>query len=233
MYVGRYKGFADVLHAFRQVGLLQNKEEDKIVLDSWHELVARAASKVTKEDIAAKDVVKIVPQLIAAEKVETVVPAFEWYAKPFSNNACGQLSCMYRIGAVPSISGQSDVLSLPPVPRGPVTPLDALAALLSHKLRYEPHERDLVLLSHEIITAPISPSSEPTPNEVYNSTMAVYGSASGSAMSKTVGLPLAFAALRVLDGGVRARGVTGPFGEEVYKPVLAGLADMGFGMRET
>ncbi|KAF8603401.1 hypothetical protein BDV93DRAFT_442477 [Ceratobasidium sp. AG-I] len=211
----RYKGFADVLHAFRQVGLLQNREEDKIVLDSWHELVARAASKVTKENIAAKDVVKIVPQLIAAGKVEMVVPAFEW------------------IGAVPTASGDSNVLSLPPVPRGPVTPLDALTALLSHKLRYEAHERDLVLLSHEVITAPISPSSEPTLNEVHTSTMAVYGSASGSAMSKTVGLPLAFAALRVLDGGVRARGVTGPFGEEVYKPVLAGLADMGFGMRET
>lgn len=52
-------------------------------------------------------------------------------------------------------------------------------------------------------------------------------------MSKTVGLPLAFAALRVLDGGIRTRGVAGPFGEEVYKPVLAGLAEMGLGMRET
>lgn len=88
MSVGRYKGFADVLHAFRQVGLLQNREEDKIVLDSWHELVARAASKVTKEDIPAKDVVKIVPQLIAAEKVESVVPAFEWYVDHLFNLSC-------------------------------------------------------------------------------------------------------------------------------------------------
>ncbi|KAG8691455.1 hypothetical protein FRC08_010176 [Ceratobasidium sp. 394] len=214
----RYKGFADTLYAFRQLGLLQNGEQDKIMLDSWHELVARAASKAIKDDIGAKDIKKIVPQLVAPEKAEVVIPALQW------------------IGAIPNGSTNDYGSGLPAVPRGPVTPLDALAALLSHKLRYEPHERDLVLLSHEVITAPISspPTPDPSTTEVYTSTLAVYGSASrGSAMSRTVGLPLAFAALHVLDGGVRARGVAGPFGEEVYRPVLHGLEEVGLGMRET
>jgi alpha-aminoadipic semialdehyde synthase len=52
-------------------------------------------------------------------------------------------------------------------------------------------------------------------------------------MSKTVGLPLAFATLQVLDNGVRTRGVAGPFGEEIYRPVLEGLDTVGLGMRET
>lgn len=51
------------------------------MLDSWHELVARAASKVTKEEIGARDVVKVVPQLVAPEKAEKVIPALEWYVK--------------------------------------------------------------------------------------------------------------------------------------------------------
>ncbi|QRV95699.1 hypothetical protein RhiJN_23717 [Ceratobasidium sp. AG-Ba] len=220
----RYKGFSEMLYAFRQLGLLQNGPDDKIKFESWNELVARAASKATSDVIAAKDAAAIVPQL-APGKAETVVPALQW------------------IGAMPNGSSNAYGSGLPPVPRESVTPLDALTTLLAHKLRYEPHERDLVLLSHEVITAPVAavptPSPDPTipgpvTTEVYTSTLAVYGSPTeGSAMSRTVGLPLAFAALRVLDGGVRARGVAGPFGEEVYRPVLRGLEEVGLGMKET
>ncbi|KAG9123804.1 hypothetical protein FRC07_013912 [Ceratobasidium sp. 392] len=213
----RYKGFAETLYAFRQLGLLQNGEQDKIMFESWHELVARAASKVTKDHIGVQDAVAVVPQLIAPGKAEAIIPALKW------------------IGAIPNGSSNAYGSGLPSVPRGPITPLDALTVLLSHKLKYEPHERDLVLLSHEVVTAPISsPILDPATTEVYTSTLAVYGSAKrGSAMSRTVGLPLAFAALRVLDGGIRARGVTGPFGEEIYMPVLRGLEEVGLGMRET
>ncbi|CAE6479102.1 unnamed protein product [Rhizoctonia solani] len=216
----RYKGFADLMRMFSEVGLLSNNEEEKIILGQWNELVGRAAAKASGEKFDMKDTVDVVKSIIGTERAEEhkLIPTLKW------------------MNAVPTDPTDVD-LSLPPVPKGAVTPLDALATLLSYKLRYEPHERDLVLLSHEVITAPASaPSSEtfdPAINEVYTSTLAVYGSSSGSAMSKTVGLPLAFATLQVLDGGVRARGVAGPFGEEVYKPVLEGLEAVGLEMRET
>ncbi|KAG8754690.1 hypothetical protein FRC11_006528 [Ceratobasidium sp. 423] len=216
----RYKGFADLMRMFSEVGLLSNKEDDKIMLNEWNELVGRAAAKASGEKFEMKDTVDVVKSIIGAERAEEhkIIPTLKW------------------MNAVPADLTNVDS-SLPPVPKGAVTPLDALATLLSYKLRYEPHERDLVLLSHEVVTAPASaPPSEtfdPITNEVYTSTLAVYGSSSGSAMSKTVGLPLAFATLRVLDGGVRTRGVAGPFGEEVYKPVLEGLEAVGLGMRET
>ncbi|CAE6481146.1 unnamed protein product [Rhizoctonia solani] len=215
----RYKGFADLMRMFSEVGLLNNKEDNKIILNEWNELVGRAAAKASGETFELKDTIDVVKSIIGTERAEEhkIIPTLKW------------------MNAVPANPVDSDP-SLPPVPKGAVTPLDALATLLSHKLRYEPHERDLVLLSHEVVTAPASaPPSEtfdPATNEVHTSTLAVYGSSSGSAMSKTVGLPLAFAALRVLDGGVRARGVAGPFGEEVYKPVLEGLEAVGLGMRE-
>ncbi|CAE6438833.1 unnamed protein product [Rhizoctonia solani] len=216
----RYKGFADLMRMFGEVGLLSNKEGDKILLNEWNELVGKAAAKASGERFEMKDTIHVVKSIIGTERAEEhkIIPALKW------------------MGVVPTNATEVDS-SLPPTPKGAITPLDALATLLSHKLRYEPHERDLVLLSHEVVTAPASapPSDafDPATNEVYTSTLAVYGSSSGSAMSQTVGLPLAFAALQVLDGGVRARGVAGPFGEEVYRPVLEGLEAVGLGMRET
>ncbi|CAE6370638.1 unnamed protein product [Rhizoctonia solani] len=215
----RYKGFADIMRMFSEIGLLKNNEKDKILLGQWNELVARAAAKASGEAFEPKDTADVVKMLIGTERAKGhgIIPVLEW------------------MNAVPTDPIYVDP-SLPPVPKGAVTPLDALATLLSHKLRYEPHERDLVLLSHEVVTAPVSaPPSErfdPAINEVHTSTLAVYGSSSGSAMSKTVALPLAFATLRVLDGGVRTRGVAGPFGKEVYQPVLEGLEKVGLGMKE-
>ena len=53
-------------------------------------------------------------------------------------------------------------------------------------------------------------------------------------MSRTVGLPLAFAVRAVLDGAVTTRGVCGPGAEAaIWKRVLAGLEEAGLGMRET
>lgn len=52
-------------------------------------------------------------------------------------------------------------------------------------------------------------------------------------MSRCVGLPVAFAALQVLDGGVSMRGVAGPTDESVYGAVLRGLEEVGLGMKES
>ena len=48
-----------------------------------------------------------------------------------------------------------------------------------------------------------------------------------TAMAKTVGLPLAIGALRVLDGTITRRGVVIPTVKDVYEPILAALADHG------
>jgi len=48
-----------------------------------------------------------------------------------------------------------------------------------------------------------------------------------------VGLPVAFAALRVLDGEVLVRGVHGPEDRTIYRSVLRGLEEVGLGMKET
>jgi len=93
-----------------------------------------------------------------------------------------------------------------------------------------PDERDLVLLHHEIVARDCHTGLE----QVHTSTLTAYGDARASAMARTVGLPVAFAAQRVLDGAVRATGVCGPTADEaVWKGVLEGLESRGLGVRET
>ena len=122
-----------------------------------------------------------------------------------------------------------------------MVPIDLFTILLAHKLRYLPHERDIVLMAHEIAVTPLASSlssHEASSNaadltETYTSTLVVRGTSTATAMSRTVGLPVAFATLRVLDGGIRRRGVQGPAGDkEIYRPILSDLEGAGLGMRE-
>ena len=131
---------------------------------------------------------------------------------------------------------------MPSLPMNPVVPLDALATFLSYRLRYLPGERDMVILSHELVSVPKGATAS-TPGlssstKTHTSTLITYGKPSSpgaSAMSRTVGLPLAIAALKVLDGGVHERGVKSPgeCGRPLWKGVMEGLEEHGLTMRET
>jgi len=117
--------------------------------------------------------------------------------------------------------------SLPPSDK-PITPLDAFANLLAHKLQYMQGEKDMVILAHEIIAKPLS-----GPEEVHTSSLIAFGTEEHSAMALTVGLPVALAALEVLDGKVNVRGVVGPGDATIREPVLTGLEAAGLGMVDT
>ena len=60
-------------------------------------------------------------------------------------------------------------------------------------------------------------------------TMKVEGRPFGhSAMARAVSLPAAIASRLILEGAIRAKGVLKPITEEIYKPVLAELAENGY-----
>jgi len=111
----------------------------------------------------------------------------------------------------------------------PTPPIDLFTIILARKLKYEPKERDIVILSHEIVAK--SPSN-PEAEEIHTSSLITYGTPTASAMARCVGLPVAFAALQVLDGEVSVRGVHGPTDKAVYGSVLRGLEEVGLGMKE-
>lgn len=76
------------------------------------------------------------------------------------------------------------------------TPLDTLTHYLSNKLTYQKHERDLIVLRHDIeIVWPDNRREERGINFV------LYGDTKGhSAMSRTVGYPAAVGTKMILDG---------------------------------
>ena len=142
---------------------------------------------------------------------------------------------MAWLGILPSnlkeLTAQKGLYSdLPSLPKQPTAPIDIFATLLAHKLRYLPNERDLVVLSHEVVAKAPKTGEE----SIYTSSLVAYGTPEASAMARTVGLPVALATRIVLDGKVKAKGVWGPgMDKEVWRGVLTGLERHGIGMKES
>ena len=199
------------------MGLLDTDPSSHVLPESWSELARLALGKRMAEDIPAD------PSSLASA-LSNVVPDQQCRAHV--------LEALQWFSLAPS-SATAD--NLPPLPTKPVAPIDLLTVVLAHKLRYGTCERDLVVLSHEIIAQPASVVGEASPNEteVYTSSLVSYGTANASAMSRCVGLPVAFATLVVLDGKVAGRGVQGPTEEALYRAVLDGLQGVGLEMKES
>jgi len=213
----RYPGFANLVHSFKSMGLLDTYPSSHVLPESWSELARLALGKRMGEDIPAD------PSSLASA-LSDVVP----------DQQCREraLEALQWFGLAPS---SATAHKLPPLPTKPVAPIELLTAVLAHKLRYGPGERDLVVLSHEIVAQPASVVGEASPDEteVYTLSLVSYGTASASAMSRCVGLPVAFATLAVLDGKVVGRGVHGPTEETLYRAVLDGLKGVGLEMKES
>ena len=205
----RYPGFYALMNAFKAVGLLQT--DVTISPRGWTDL-ARCSLEALLQSPVPPRFDDLIPKENATDEL--------WHALDWLG-----------------ITAHSTSSVSVPLPPQPTAPIDLFTAVLAHKLRYLPGERDLVLLHHEIVAR--SPSSSPassawTDEEIHTSSLVAYGTSEESAMSRTVGLPLAFAVRAVLDGAVEARGVCGPGAESsIWKRVLEGLGGVGLGMRES
>ncbi|GBE85762.1 predicted protein [Sparassis crispa] len=211
----RYPGFCNLMSMFKTIGLLETSPPFSV--DRWTSLARRSLE--AKLGTPLKDSASffsVLGDIVPPSQKDELLNALRW------------------LSLIPSSARSTGVEALPPLPGKPAAPIDLFATLLAHKLRYLPYERDLVVLAHEIIARPTgSPAAGGTHEEVHTSSLVAYGTPKASAMSRTVGLPVAFAALQVLDGGVTLRGVQGPTHSEIYGNVLARLGEAGLGMTET
>ena len=98
-----------------------------------------------------------------------------------------------------------------------------LQELLEVLWRLEPQENDWVIMQHELKTT----------TQTYTATLSVIGENNVfTAMSKTVGLPLAIAATKVLTGAYVCAGVSIPTQPELYHAILQELEKMGVRFEE-
>jgi len=100
--------------------------------------------------------------------------------------------------------------------------IDCLCEVMQEKMKYQPHEKDMIVLHHIFgIEWPDGKLENRT------STLIVRGDALASAMARTVGFPVAIASELLMQGSVSSRGVIGPISKDIYVPLLKTLANEG------
>ncbi len=102
------------------------------------------------------------------------------------------------------------------------TPAQILEHILKKKWTLEPEDRDMIVMWHKFNFL-----SDGKPRQIESSMVALGDDEVHTAMSKTVGLPLAIAAKLILKGKIKLSGVHVPIKKEIYEPVLAELTNTG------
>lgn len=107
------------------------------------------------------------------------------------------------------------------------TPAQILEKILAEKWALQPQDKDMIVMYHKfgyILNGE---------NKQIDSTMVCIGDdQTYTAMAKTVGLPVAIAALKILKGEITTPGVQLPISKEVYEPILIELEDYGVIFKE-
>lgn len=99
---------------------------------------------------------------------------------------------------------------------------DIMQFALENKLSLQPHDKDMVVMQHEI-----EYEKEGRLQKLTSNLIAKGEDQEHTAMAKTVGLPLGIAAKLVLQHKIQLTGLHIPVAMQVYEPVLAELAQHG------
>jgi saccharopine dehydrogenase-like NADP-dependent oxidoreductase len=108
-----------------------------------------------------------------------------------------------------------------------LTPAKILQKILEEKWHLEPGDKDMILMQHQF------DFNRDGKHIKRYSTMAYIGQdTKHTAMSMTVGLPLAMVARRILEGDYQRTGVQLPIQPDIYNPVLKELEEYGIQFME-
>lgn len=107
------------------------------------------------------------------------------------------------------------------------TPAMALQRILEDKWALEPEDKDMIVMYHKFGYELDGEKQQ------IDSYMTLEGEdQSHTAMALTVGLPVAIAALKILNGDITTPGVQLPIAKEVYEPILKELQEYGIKFHE-
>lgn len=107
------------------------------------------------------------------------------------------------------------------------TPAQILEHILKKKWTLKKEDKDMIVMWHKFNFI-----DGGKPRQLESSMVAMGDDDVQTAMSKTVGLPLAIAAKLILKGEINLTGVHVPIKKEIYEPVLEELTTLGFEFNE-
>ncbi|KAE8737345.1 hypothetical protein FOCC_FOCC017194 [Frankliniella occidentalis] len=190
----RYRGFSDTVQSLQILGLI-NAEPHPALHPKGPEITWRA----------------FVCNLLGIADVDI-------FFENLKSKLAERVGSAERLAAIENLG----LLSDDPIQKMD-TPLDTLSHYLSKRLVLEPHERDIVILRHDVDI--LWPDGR---RELRGINLVTYGDPHGhSAMARTVGFPAAIAAKMVLDGEIQSHGMVLPFSREIYRPILSRLKSEG------
>lgn len=107
------------------------------------------------------------------------------------------------------------------------TPAQALQRILEDKWTLAPEDKDMIVMYHKFGYELNGKRKQ------IDATMVNIGQDQvETAMARTVGLPVAMATLRILNGDITTPGVQLPINKEVYRPILKELEEYGITFKE-
>ncbi len=109
------------------------------------------------------------------------------------------------------------------------TPAQALQHILTKKWKLKPEDRDMIVMWHKFIFREKGKRSR---KELTSSLVVEGRNQSDTAMSRTVGLPLAMAVKLYLTGKLKVTGLHIPNFKEIYEPILKELKEHGIEFKE-
>ena len=107
------------------------------------------------------------------------------------------------------------------------TPAECLQKILMDKWTLEPNDKDMIVMYHKFGYELNGSKKQIDSNMVITGDDQTY-----TAMAKTVGLPVAIATLKILNGEITNPGVQLPITKEVYEPILKELEEFGIVFNE-
>lgn len=113
------------------------------------------------------------------------------------------------------------------IPLKNATPAQMLQYILEDTWTLKEDEKDMIVMYHKFGYELNGEKKQIDANVVVIGENRTY-----TAMSKTVGLPVAMATLQILNGKIKTPGVQIPINKEVYKPILSELHKHGIQFKE-
>ena len=108
------------------------------------------------------------------------------------------------------------------------TPAQVLQHILEKKWSLDPQDKDMIVMHHKF-----SFKTDGKDREIHSSMVSIGEDQVYTAMSNTVGLPVAITTKLILDGTIKAKGVQLPITPEIYEPVLKELESFDIRFTET
>ncbi|KAJ7856329.1 saccharopine dehydrogenase [Mycena leptocephala] len=195
----RYTGFTEFMAALIKLGWLSSDVKEWLVDGmEWKEATRRACGASGSDESALIAQIKQLCAFPSESESTRIIDGMRWMG----------------LFSAEKLAVRSGTL------------LDTLCARLEALMKYEPGERDLVMLQQTFVV-----EWKDGWEETITATLEAYGTPDGhSAMARTVGLPCGIATQLVLDGVLCTPGVHAPYSKEICDPIREKLENEGLGM---